>query len=181
MSILSLYISLGKRGQNGRAGLGSNLANRGQKIQERWVHSLAWIQMLSYLDETICAFQLSVGFFFFFTWRICILNDFEFAFYRCNIYLKINYCIMCMFAFTIAVLSSMWHLPSCVCLQFLETGSELGSHYNEVIAPQDVATYGGLCALASFDRAELKVSILFLHLFLFPFSSFYNYCFSRSS
>lgn len=65
MSILSLYISLGKRGQNGRAGLGSNLANRGQKIQERWVHSLAWIQMLSYLDETICAFLLSVGFFFF--------------------------------------------------------------------------------------------------------------------
>ena len=63
----------------------------------------------------------------------------------------------------------MWHLPSCVCLQFLETGSELGSHYNEVIAPQDVATYGGLCALASFDRAELKVSILFLHLFFFFF------------
>ena len=70
----------------------------------------------------------------------------------------------------LAVLSSMWHLPSCVCLQFLETGSELGSHYNEVIAPQDVATYGGLCALASFDRAELKVSVLFLHLFFSPFS-----------
>ena len=72
----------------------------------------------------------------------------------------------------LAVLYSMWHLPSCVCLQFLETGSELGSHYNEVIAPQDVATYGGLCALASFDRAELKVSILFLHLFFFFFSFF---------
>ncbi|KAF7844667.1 COP9 signalosome complex subunit 1 [Senna tora] len=40
--------------------------------------------------------------------------------------------------------------------KFLETGPELGSHYNEVIAPQDVATYGGLCALATFDRAELK-------------------------
>lgn len=41
-------------------------------------------------------------------------------------------------------------------MQFLETGPELVSHYNEVIAPQDVATYGGLCALATFDRAELK-------------------------
>lgn len=46
-------------------------------------------------------------------------------------------------------------------MQFLETGPELGNHYNEVIAPQDVATYGGLCALASFDRTELKVSIYF--------------------
>lgn len=45
-------------------------------------------------------------------------------------------------------------------LQFLETGHELGNHYNEVIAPQDVATYGGLCALASFDRMELKAYIL---------------------
>jgi len=35
-------------------------------------------------------------------------------------------------------------------------GPELGNHYSEVIAPQDVATYGGLCALATFDRTELK-------------------------
>lgn len=41
--------------------------------------------------------------------------------------------------------------------QFVETSFELGNNYTEVIAPQDVATYGGLCALASFDRAELKV------------------------
>lgn len=34
---------------------------------------------------------------------------------------------------------------------------ELGNSYTEVIAPQDVATYGGLCALASFERTELKV------------------------
>ncbi|KAF4386764.1 hypothetical protein F8388_006719 [Cannabis sativa] len=40
--------------------------------------------------------------------------------------------------------------------KFLETNPELGNNYNEVIAPQDVATYGGLCALASFDRTELK-------------------------
>lgn len=43
------------------------------------------------------------------------------------------------------------------CHQFVETHFELGSNFAEVIAPQDVATYGGLCALASFDRAELKV------------------------
>lgn len=41
-------------------------------------------------------------------------------------------------------------------LQFLEVAPELGSNYNEVIASQDVATYRGLCALASFDRTELK-------------------------
>ncbi|MED6135721.1 COP9/signalosome complex subunit Csn1 [Stylosanthes scabra] len=44
--------------------------------------------------------------------------------------------------------------------KFLETNPELGSHYNEVIAPQDVATYGGLCALATFDRTELKSKVI---------------------
>ncbi|KGN56548.1 COP9 signalosome complex subunit 1 [Cucumis sativus] len=44
--------------------------------------------------------------------------------------------------------------------KFLETGPELGNHYNEVIAPQDVATYGGLCALATFDRSELKSKVI---------------------
>ncbi|KAL9303885.1 hypothetical protein ACSQ67_021148 [Phaseolus vulgaris] len=39
--------------------------------------------------------------------------------------------------------------------KFLETGPELASHYNDVIAPQDVATYGGLCALATFDRSKV--------------------------
>ncbi|MQL88788.1 hypothetical protein Taro_021366 [Colocasia esculenta] len=43
--------------------------------------------------------------------------------------------------------------------KFLETGPELGNNYSEVIAPQDIAIYGGLCALASFDRTELKASI----------------------
>ncbi|KAF3682698.1 COP9 signalosome complex subunit 1 [Capsicum annuum] len=33
-------------------------------------------------------------------------------------------------------------------VKFLEVGPELGNNYTEVIAPQDVATYGGLCALA---------------------------------
>ncbi|XP_058104811.1 COP9 signalosome complex subunit 1 [Magnolia sinica] len=44
--------------------------------------------------------------------------------------------------------------------KFLETGPELGNNYTEVIAPQDVATYGGLCALASFDRTELKNKVI---------------------
>ncbi|CAI0470619.1 unnamed protein product [Linum tenue] len=44
--------------------------------------------------------------------------------------------------------------------KFLEVGPELGNSYNEVIAPQDVATYGGLCALASFDRSELKNKVI---------------------
>lgn len=44
--------------------------------------------------------------------------------------------------------------------KFLETGPELGNNYTEVIAAQDVATYGGLCALASFDRTELKSKVI---------------------
>ncbi|KAF5451536.1 hypothetical protein F2P56_026637 [Juglans regia] len=44
--------------------------------------------------------------------------------------------------------------------KFLEAGPELASHYNEVISPQDVATYGGLSALASFDRTELKHKVI---------------------
>ncbi|CAN8254067.1 unnamed protein product [Cochlearia groenlandica] len=44
--------------------------------------------------------------------------------------------------------------------KFLDVNPELGNSYNEVIAPQDVATYGGLCALASFDRSELKAKVI---------------------
>ncbi|CAI9101716.1 OLC1v1039108C1 [Oldenlandia corymbosa var. corymbosa] len=44
--------------------------------------------------------------------------------------------------------------------KFLEVVPELGNSYTEVIAPQDVATYGGLCALASFDRTELKSKVI---------------------
>ncbi|KAL8172474.1 hypothetical protein V2J09_024278 [Rumex salicifolius] len=50
-------------------------------------------------------------------------------------------------------------------VNFLEVGPELGNSYTEVIAPQDVATYGGLCALATFDRAELKA-----YMSTFPFN-----------
>uniref|UniRef100_M1CNM9 Cop11 protein n=1 Tax=Solanum tuberosum TaxID=4113 RepID=M1CNM9_SOLTU len=43
--------------------------------------------------------------------------------------------------------------------KFLEVGPELGNNYTEVIAPQDVATYGGLCALARNLKANLLLDI----------------------
>ena len=36
----------------------------------------------------------------------------------------------------------------------------MGAQYNEVLSAQDVAVYGGLCALASFDRYELRNYII---------------------
>jgi len=44
--------------------------------------------------------------------------------------------------------------------QFLECSPELGSSFQEVLSPQDVAIYGALCALAAFDRAELKAKVI---------------------
>lgn len=36
----------------------------------------------------------------------------------------------------------------------------MGAQYNDVLSAQDVAVYGGLCALASFDRQELKTHVI---------------------
>ncbi|CAM6052231.1 unnamed protein product [Sphagnum compactum] len=44
--------------------------------------------------------------------------------------------------------------------KFVDTNFELGNNYTDVIAQQDVAVYGGLCALASFDRAEMKSKVI---------------------
>jgi len=44
--------------------------------------------------------------------------------------------------------------------KFLEVSSELGTQYSDVASAQDVALYGGLCALASLDRAELKSKVI---------------------
>jgi COP9 signalosome complex subunit 1 len=44
--------------------------------------------------------------------------------------------------------------------KFIETSFEMGNKFNEVIAPEDVAIYGSLCALAEFDRKELKNEVL---------------------
>lgn len=43
---------------------------------------------------------------------------------------------------------------------FLSIDPSLGDSFNEVITPNDVAVYGGLCALASMDRNELQHRVL---------------------
>jgi len=43
---------------------------------------------------------------------------------------------------------------------FLSTDFALGDTYNEVISSNDVAVYGGLCALASMTRSELQSKVL---------------------
>jgi len=44
--------------------------------------------------------------------------------------------------------------------KFIETTIELGNSFSDVTSPQDVAVYGGLTALASFDRTELKKKVI---------------------
>lgn len=48
---------------------------------------------------------------------------------------------------------------------FLATDPTLGDTFNEIITPNDVAVYGGLCALASMDRNELQRRVLDNHSF----------------
>jgi COP9 signalosome complex subunit 1 len=44
--------------------------------------------------------------------------------------------------------------------KFLEVGIDLGGTFSSVIAAEDVAMYGTLCALASLDRPEIRKSIM---------------------
>ena len=44
--------------------------------------------------------------------------------------------------------------------KFLEVPAEHHAVFSDVASAQDVALYGGLCALASFDRAELKEKLI---------------------
>lgn len=44
--------------------------------------------------------------------------------------------------------------------KFVEVSPELGSKFDRVLAPEDVAVYGGLCALATFNREEMKRKVL---------------------
>ncbi len=44
--------------------------------------------------------------------------------------------------------------------RFCEVPPELGSEYADVASSADVALYGGLCALASFDRGELRQHVV---------------------
>jgi len=39
---------------------------------------------------------------------------------------------------------------------FLETTVDMAYDYDQLFVPQDIATYGGLCALAMLDRAQIK-------------------------
>ncbi|KAI0180829.1 26S proteasome subunit RPN7-domain-containing protein [Hypoxylon sp. FL1284] len=43
---------------------------------------------------------------------------------------------------------------------FLETGDVSGQQLNAILSPNDIATYGGLLALASMDRQELQTRVL---------------------
>lgn len=43
---------------------------------------------------------------------------------------------------------------------FLSCDASLGDSYNDVLTSNDVAVYGGLCALASMSRAELQTKVL---------------------
>lgn len=43
---------------------------------------------------------------------------------------------------------------------FLDCPPTLGNTYNQIISSNDVATYGGLCALASMNRNSLKTEVL---------------------
>lgn len=43
---------------------------------------------------------------------------------------------------------------------FLSTDVSLGDTFNEIITPNDIAVYGGLCAMASMDREDLQRRVL---------------------
>ncbi|OAP63596.1 hypothetical protein AYL99_02823 [Fonsecaea erecta] len=43
---------------------------------------------------------------------------------------------------------------------FLSTDPSLGDHYSDVLTSNDVAVYGGLCALASMSRSDLQTKVL---------------------
>lgn len=44
-------------------------------------------------------------------------------------------------------------------LKFIECNAEIGASYNEVLHAEDIALYGGICALASFTRQELREKV----------------------
>lgn len=42
----------------------------------------------------------------------------------------------------------------------MDVSADLGSSFDRVLAPEDIAVYGGLCALATFSREEMKRRVL---------------------
>ncbi|GBG27126.1 COP9 signalosome complex subunit 1 [Hondaea fermentalgiana] len=58
-------------------------------------------------------------------------------------------------------LVNMWQEDyQAAAVSFLNVGLELGNSFRDVITCEDVALYGGICALASFDRNELRSRVL---------------------
>ncbi|KAJ0392982.1 hypothetical protein P43SY_007809 [Pythium insidiosum] len=45
-------------------------------------------------------------------------------------------------------------------LKFVECQVDVGATYNEVLHAEDIALYGGICALASFQRSELREKVI---------------------
>jgi COP9 signalosome complex subunit 1 len=45
-------------------------------------------------------------------------------------------------------------------LRFLQTEAGMGTTCNSIISPNDIAVYGGLCALATMERNELHTQVL---------------------
>jgi len=45
-------------------------------------------------------------------------------------------------------------------LQFLDVNPVLGNQYNNVASAEDLAIYGSVCALATFDRTELRTKLV---------------------
>ncbi|KAJ5085468.1 COP9 signalosome subunit 1 (CsnA) [Penicillium argentinense] len=43
---------------------------------------------------------------------------------------------------------------------FLSVKPTLGDTFNDIVTPNDIAVYGGLCAMASMDRTELQTKVL---------------------
>ena len=42
----------------------------------------------------------------------------------------------------------------------MQVPNEMATQYQDVLSAQDVAVYGGLCALASFDRSDLRSYVI---------------------
>jgi COP9 signalosome complex subunit 1 len=45
-------------------------------------------------------------------------------------------------------------------MSFIQTSFDIGTKWNSIIIPSDIAVYGGLCALACMDRQELQKNVL---------------------
>ena len=42
----------------------------------------------------------------------------------------------------------------------MQVPNEMATQYQDVLSAQDIAVYGGLCALASFDRSDLRSYVI---------------------